>query len=337
MILYEFILLYKRPITKLESDRCGIPSSPPCSEFPHPTRFCLDLPVKSLIPCSLESSTMSFVPFNNDSDSSSHDVIRPAPPLVSRHLEVDYEALTLQDVSFPESNDFLDVAGFPTDLFPIFPPQASPTGPQHVPRSQVIGDPQRRSRSPRGPQQPGSSRSFSEPFIYPPAIPQSPFDGTYSLSGEAHPSAWPGPGSTIYGGGGGGYEQAAPAVAVPSISGTVPITMMAPAAAPFSSLSMHHVTVPTSGSPAGAHMPVVRPWTAAPTGACQCPRAAVPPPPPPIPTTPFCRCRLRAHPLVRVDDMIEWVRPDLMRMSVWFNWSLNADAEAHESWERRRG
>ena len=275
---------------------------------------------------------MSFVPFNNDS--SSRDAIRSSPSLVSRHLVADSEKLTLQDVSFSESNDFLDVAGFPTDFFPIFPSQASPTGLQHVPRSQVIGEPQRSSKSPRGPQQPSSSRSFSEPSIYPPVIPQSPFDGTYSLPGPTHPSAWPGPGSTFYGGG--GCEQAAPAVAVPSISGTVPITMMDPAAAPFSSSSTtHHVTVPTSGSSASAHMPVVRPWTAAPTGACQCPRAAVPPPPP-IPA-PFCRCHLRAHPLVRVDDMIEWVRPDLMRMSVWFNWSLDADAEAHESWERRRG
>ena len=300
---------------------------------PPSSRSCLDLPVKFFIPCSLESSTMSFVLFNNNS--SSQDAIRPSPAPVPRHLGLDYEALTLQDIPFSEPDDFLDVGRFPADLFPIFPPQASPpTSFQHVPRSQVIGGPQRSSRSPCGPQQPSSSRSFSEPSIY---IPQSPFDGTYSLPGPTHPSAWPGPGSTFYGGGGGGCEQAAPAVAVPSISGTVPITMMDPAAAPFSSSSTtHHVTVPTSGSPAGAHMPVVRPWTAAPTGACQCPRAAVPPPPPPIPT-PFCRCHLRAHPLVRVDDMIEWVRPDLMRMSVWFNWSLDADAEAHESWERRRG
>jgi len=270
---------------------------------------------------------MSFVPFNNHS--SSHDAIRPSPS----HLEVDYEALTLQDIPFLESNDFLNEEGFPTDLFPIFPPQASPpTGLQHVPRSQVIGEPQRIGRSPRGPQQPSSSRSFPEPFNHPAVVPQSPFDGTYSFQTHPskHPSAWPSPGSTFYGGGG-GCEQAAPAVAIPSMSGTVPMALMAPAAAPFSSSSTHHVTAPTSGLPAGARMPVVRPWNAAPTGACS--RAAVPPPPIP---TPVCSCRrLRAHPLVRVDDMIEWVRPDLMRMSVWFNWSLNADAEAHESWERR--
>jgi hypothetical protein len=37
--------------------------------------------------------------------------------------------------------------------------------------------------------------------------------------------------------------------------------------------------------------------------------------------------------LVRVDDAIEWVRPDVMKMVLYFNWSPNAEAEAHESWD----
>jgi hypothetical protein len=46
-----------------------------------------------------------------------------------------------------------------------------------------------------------------------------------------------------------------------------------------------------------------------------------------------CTCCKRVHPLVRVNDTIEWVRPDVMKMMLYFNWSQNADAEAHESWE----
>jgi hypothetical protein len=48
-----------------------------------------------------------------------------------------------------------------------------------------------------------------------------------------------------------------------------------------------------------------------------------------------CSCCKRANPLVRVDDAIEWVRPDVMKMVLYFNFSLNAEAEAHESWEPR--
>ncbi|KAI9463798.1 hypothetical protein F5148DRAFT_193415 [Russula earlei] len=40
----------------------------------------------------------------------------------------------------------------------------------------------------------------------------------------------------------------------------------------------------------------------------------------------------RTHPLVRVEDRIEWVRRDLMKMTLWFNWSPDAEAEAHERW-----
>lgn len=46
-----------------------------------------------------------------------------------------------------------------------------------------------------------------------------------------------------------------------------------------------------------------------------------------------CTCCKRVHPLVRVEDTIEWVRPDVMKMVLYFNWSSNADAEAHGPWE----
>jgi hypothetical protein len=42
--------------------------------------------------------------------------------------------------------------------------------------------------------------------------------------------------------------------------------------------------------------------------------------------------RPREVPLVRVEDRIEWVRRDLLKMTLWFNWSLDAEAHAHEPW-----
>ena len=44
------------------------------------------------------------------------------------------------------------------------------------------------------------------------------------------------------------------------------------------------------------------------------------------------RGREREVPLVRVKEEVEWVRPDVMKMTLWFNWSPNAEAEAHEAW-----
>jgi hypothetical protein len=44
-------------------------------------------------------------------------------------------------------------------------------------------------------------------------------------------------------------------------------------------------------------------------------------------------CCSRCPPLVRVDDTIEWVRPDVMKMVLYFNWSPNADDEAQVPWE----
>jgi len=42
--------------------------------------------------------------------------------------------------------------------------------------------------------------------------------------------------------------------------------------------------------------------------------------------------RTPARPLVRVEDRVEWVRHDLMKMTLLFNWSPQAEAEAHEPW-----
>jgi len=43
--------------------------------------------------------------------------------------------------------------------------------------------------------------------------------------------------------------------------------------------------------------------------------------------------RAREVPFVRVKDRIEWVRRDLMKMTLWFNWSPDAEVEPYESWD----
>jgi len=43
--------------------------------------------------------------------------------------------------------------------------------------------------------------------------------------------------------------------------------------------------------------------------------------------------RAREVPFVRVKDRVEWVRRDLMKMTLWFNWSLDAEVEAYEPWD----
>lgn len=40
----------------------------------------------------------------------------------------------------------------------------------------------------------------------------------------------------------------------------------------------------------------------------------------------------REVPVVRVDDRVEWVRRDVLKMTLFFNFSLDAEGEAHEAW-----
>ncbi|KAI0301159.1 hypothetical protein B0F90DRAFT_1817177 [Multifurca ochricompacta] len=96
-----------------------------------------------------------------------------------------------------------------------------------------------------------------------------------------------------------------------------------PAAASSFAWANPAIPMPVPGPSTGAPAPMVRPWNAD--------------VPQDIPAT-CCRCRMpvRAQPLVRVHDTIEWVRPDVMKMVLLFNWSVNADAEAHEPWEEQR-
>jgi hypothetical protein len=110
----------------------------------------------------------------------------------------------------------------------------------------------------------------------------------------------------------------------------IPMSGLAPALALSSSLTWMTSMTPTP-------KPLMRTWdataasmgpaTAAAGASMRTEQRQVP--------VPRCSCSKRAHPLVRVNDAIEWVRPDVMKMVLYFNFSLNAEAEAHESWEPR--
>ena len=52
---------------------------------------------------------------------------------------------------------------------------------------------------------------------------------------------------------------------------------------------------------------------------------------PPRPRGP--RTRPIRPPLVRVEDRVVWVRPHVLKITLWLNWSPNAEAEAHEPWD----
>jgi hypothetical protein len=108
---------------------------------------------------------------------------------------------------------------------------------------------------------------------------------------------------------------------VPMTSRPVPSGL----ASSSSSLTWMDPIVPASN-------PVIHPWDA---DTASMDPATIPAParaePPQVPVS-RCTCCKRVHPVVRVDDTIEWVRPDMMKMVLYFNWSSNAEAEAHESW-----
>lgn len=84
--------------------------------------------------------------------------------------------------------------------------------------------------------------------------------------------------------------------------------------------------------------PVIRPWDAgtASMGPVNIPALTSTTParaePSQVPVS-RCTCCKRVRPFVRVNDTIEWVRPDLMKMVLYFNYSSNAEAEAHGRWE----
>lgn len=110
------------------------------------------------------------------------------------------------------------------------------------------------------------------------------------------------------------------------------------------------------GRPAPAAQGLTAPLAAAPSSSSSCPNPTVPHTAPPVPEAPLFRPgvadagpatanayarrskrvhprRAREVPFVRIEDRIEWVSRDVMKMTLWFNWSPDAEAEAHEAWE----
>ncbi|KAF8490791.1 hypothetical protein F5888DRAFT_1807836 [Russula emetica] len=111
------------------------------------------------------------------------------------------------------------------------------------------------------------------------------------------------------------------------------------------------------GRPAPAVQDLTAPSAAAaPSSSSSCPNPTVPYTAPPVPEVPLFRPgvadtgpttanayarrskrmrprRAREVPFVRIEDRIEWVSRDVMKMTLWFNWSPDAEAEAHETWE----
>jgi len=123
---------------------------------------------------------------------------------------------------------------------------------------------------------------------------------------------------------------------IPMTSGVAPA--MASALPPLSFFSSANPVTPIFGSPSGAPTQIVQPWNA-PAGSSMGRATAAPAPfayagPGQAPIF-HCACVQHGHPLVRIHDIVEWVRPDVMRMIVYFNFSPNAADEAHSSWERR--
>ena len=182
---------------------------------------------------------------------------------------------------------------------------------------------------PQVPPRPESSSLSTNPQLYfHPPVDYQPtfdtFDGAYPLLSQPLSSFLSTSSSTIECGGG---ERAAPLSSIhnipfPVTAGPAPVQ---PSLTPVG---------PISGSPMGASVPIV-PMGTVPTAAT------------PAITTTFAHAEPRqvptsrglcpecVRPLVRVDNTIEWVRPDVMKMVVYFNFSSNAEAEAHSSWEHR--
>ena len=165
-----------------------------------------------------------------------------------------------------------------------------------------------------------------QPNFHPPAVDHQltfdAFDGAYQLSSSLLSTSSSGIECS-------GGEWAAPLSSVQDQN--VPFLMMSGQASVRPSLTPVN---PISGSPINTSIPIV-PMGSVPVAAA--------------PTTTFARAEPRqvatsrglcpechgVRPLVRVDNTIEWVRPDVMKMVVYFNFSSNAETEAHSSWEHR--
>lgn len=264
----------------------------------------------------LPSQTASFDAFPQ---SLIHPVV--APQLASDALDDPYDLLTQPSATLIASSRPAVFDG--GDSW-------SPVGPSAIPRT-----------SP----QIASFGAFPQTDVHPavaPPLTLNAFDGTYSLF--THPSASVPTGSSsamVDGGAAQAFLSGVENILIPTPSGLAPV--MAPTSAPAlaSSPSLtwtNNPVAPMSGSLTGAPAPVVRPYGAeegsSVGNAAADATTSVPAEPRqvPAPCCPYCQ---RPHPLVRVHDTIEWIRPGVMKMVLYFNWTSNAEAEAHHSWDPR--
>jgi len=246
----------------------------------------------------------------------SDDINQPSPPFILPQQGPLYEVPISFDDLF-SNEDFLTILDSGVNPRPFSPHDVPPQGgtfPQDVVR-------------PFFPQVTGFN-----------ALPQSTldaFDGTYAPHSHFTASSHAGSSSAALGAG----EQLSlfgtQNISIPS----GPALALAPPPGPSSPSSsslnlMDPVSVaPTFGWPTGALSPVVRAWDATVPSMARATTtaASVRAEPRQVPV-PRCSC-YRRQPLVRMDDSIEWVRPDVMKMVLHFNFSWNAEAEAHSSWE----
>ncbi|KAH9980002.1 hypothetical protein BGW80DRAFT_1272218 [Lactifluus volemus] len=220
------------------------------------------------------------------------------------------------DISF--TNDLLDPRLFDADL-PSLPPV--PVVHPHDWSQYLVGQ--------GATTHPTILNAPPPPIIHPTVAPQFTSDGTYPLL--THPSAsFPtGSSSALFGSGEKAAVSGISQVPMPSGPALAASAFASSLARPMVPVSGPSICAPTSPS-------IVLPWNADATTASAAGAGASAPRVQRRAPIDRCRCCRRAHPFVRIYDTIEWVRPDVMKMIVYFNWSLNAEQEAPESWEPRR-
>jgi len=162
------------------------------------------------------------------------------------------------------------------------------------------------------------------------------FDGAFSHSRQPSASL---PATSSSAVGRAGVEQAASLSSIQNI----PFPM---SSRPAPAWPSSHPVVPISGLPISASVPILGPLDASAVAIGSA--AAVSPaaitanfahaePGQSQPEAPAYHgwCPECMRPLVRVDNTVEWVRPDVMKVVLYLNFSSNAEAEAQPSWQRR--
>ncbi|KAN0127333.1 hypothetical protein V8E53_014857 [Lactarius tabidus] len=159
-----------------------------------------------------------------------------------------------------------------------------------------------------------------------PSYPPSRTSNTYLTIPSAGPSSFGGEQPTFLSWNN-GTAQLGPAIAasVPARAPPPPTALPLPPSSSDTRTLNHFPTAPTAPAQ-GLDVPdvnVTTSWSHPPGGR----RTRVSP----RPRGPRTRGP-RTVPLVRVEDEVVWVRPHVLKVTLWLNWSPNADAQAHEPW-----